>query len=79
MQHIVARRMAAIQLEQLAAGQVELRKEMLAEIAEIKASIKELMEAWNAAGGMVRIVKYIAAFVTSILVVVAFGKEWFHK
>ena len=75
MQHIVARRLAAIQLEQLAQGQIELRREMLAEIAELKASVKELVDAWNTAGGMIRIVKYVAGAVTSLLVLIALYKS----
>lgn len=78
-QHIVARRMVAKQLESLEAGQIALRKEVLSEIADIKASIKELMEAWTTAGGVVRIVKYVAAFATSMLVLYTLGKEWVHR
>lgn len=78
-EHIVARRMAKIQLEQLQTSQIELRKEMMAEIAEIKTSVKELVNAWNSAGTMVRFVKYVAGFVTACIVIAAVFKEWITK
>ena len=69
MNHIIARRMAAIQLEQLQTAQFELRREMLKEVAEIKVSVSELVLAWNTAGTFVSFVKYIAAAITAITVV----------
>lgn len=75
-EHIVARRLAAIQLEQLQNGQLELRKEMLTEIAEIKKSVASLVEAWNTAGNMVRLVKYVAGAVTAIAVIIGFLKSY---
>lgn len=75
-EHIVARRMAAIQLQQLKDGQIELRQEMMKEIAEIKASVKELVDAWNSAGTMVRFVKYAAGFVAAVLVLVGVIKGY---
>ena len=74
-EHLVARRLAAIQLKQLSDGQIELRREMLEEVADIKISIAELIKAWETAGNVVRIVKYVAAFAAACLVLVAVAKE----
>ena len=70
-QHIVARKLAAIQMEQLQNGQLELQRELRREIAEIKSSVKELVDAWNSAGTMVRMVKYAAGFITALMVLIA--------
>ena len=78
-QHIVARKLAAIQLQQLQDGQLALQKELRGEIAEIKASVKELVDAWNSAGTMIRFVKYLAALATAIGVLGVVFKEWLHK
>lgn len=67
-EHIVARRMAAIQLKQLQDDQIKLRTDMMKEIGEIKSSIKELVAAWESAGALVKMVKVAAGFVTAILV-----------
>lgn len=75
-EHVVARRLAAIQLQQLQNGQIELRKEIKAEIAEIKVSIKELVDAWNSAGTMVRMVKYAAAFVSAVVILIGVVKGY---
>lgn len=75
-QHIVARKLAAIQLQQLQDGQTALQKELRQEIAEIKASVKELVDAWNSAGTMVRMVKYAAAFIASLIFIIGVFKGY---
>lgn len=75
-EHIVARRMAAIQLKQLQDDQVKLRTDMMTEIGEIKSSIKELVAAWESAGAVVRLVKIAAGFVTALLVLVGVVKGY---
>ena len=69
--HIVARKLAAIQLVNLENGQIALRKEMLDEMAEIKASIAELVAAWETAGNVVRIVKWLAGAVAAVTILIA--------
>ena len=70
-EHIIARRMGAIQLQQLQDGQLELRREMLKEVEEIKASIAELVAAWQTAGNVVRIVKWLAGAVAAVTILIA--------
>jgi hypothetical protein len=48
-----------------------LQRELRREIAEIKSSVKELVDAWNSAGTMVRMVKYAAGFITALMVLIA--------
>lgn len=77
-QHIVARKLAAIQMEQLQNGQIELQKELRREIAEVKASVAELVNAWNSAGTLIRMVKYAAAFVAACIFIAGVIKGYQH-
>ena len=76
MQHIVARRMIAIDIQRLQDGHLALQMELRKEIGELKASVKELVDAWNSAGGMVKMVKYVASFLLAVGVVTTFLKAY---
>lgn len=57
-----------------------LRKDVDAlntKVENLSNQIKELLEAWNTATGVVKFVKWLSSIAGAILVIVGFFKGWF--
>lgn len=46
-------------------------EQVRSELAELRADVKDLLEAWNTATGMVRFVKWLSTFATALAVLYA--------
>ena len=51
-------------------------EEMKQDMKEIKGEMKELLEAWNTATGILRVMKWLAAFGSAIAVIVGVYKGY---